>query len=185
MMCVPTGRLAVWLAPALLLTACGSGIGHATRDLDDRLQMRLAPDIASAQASLQPLPAGAQVVLAEPAAFSTGGTELSQPGRDLLASVIEGLLDPRLLQIEVTDPATIDSAKIDPATTDSVQAARVRNVTQFFVDYGLGASLQPVASPQPTVGSSATGLTITINIQCPPPDHLSGYDSGRARPTCN
>jgi hypothetical protein len=179
MMRFQAGRLAVLFSPLLMITACGSsGVRHATGDLNDRLQAQLAPDIAAGQATLQPLPDGAQVTLPEATTFSGGGGKLDAKGEHALASVIEGLLDPSLMRVELADAAT---------TPQHLQDTRIQTVTQQFVQSGLGPSLQPAGPPPapPSVGTVPAALTITINVQCPPPQGGWGYGTGQADPSCN
>jgi hypothetical protein len=175
------GRLAALLGPMVLLAACGgSGVNHATRDLEDRLQTRLGPDISAGQAVLQPLPAGARVTLPDPTEFTSGGAELSDKGRDVLASTIQGLLDPSLMRIEVADTAV---------APDGPRSTRVQAVRQYFLAYGLGPSLQPPGQPpamQPaSAGPPATGLAVTINVQCPSHRPPAGDDSAQPQASCN
>jgi hypothetical protein len=157
MVFVKAGRLAVLLCPLLLVAACSSG--DPAQRLGERLQLRLAPDIASGNATLEQFPNGSRVTLTEQSLFSSGGTELDDKGRYVLASVIEGLLAPRILQIEVVE------APWSPAW---MQGARVQNVKQFFEDYGLGTTLQPVIPPQGLppgqVGIPPQGMAIAITV---------------------
>jgi hypothetical protein len=172
-------RPALMLGPMLLLAACGSsGVNHATRDLNDRLQARLGPDIAAGRAVLQPLPAGRRVILPNSTVYQPGGAELGDKGRDVLASTIQGLLDPSLMRIAVADTA---------ATADGRQTARAQAVREYFVAYGLGPSLLPAASPSappPPAGAAASGLAITINVQCPHHKAPGGDDSGPPQASC-
>jgi hypothetical protein len=155
------GRHALMLGPMLFLAACGSsGVNHATRDLGDRLQARLGPDIAAGHAVLQPLQTGDRVILPNSTVFEPGRAELGDKGRDILASTIQGLLDPSLMRIEIADAS---------ATVDGMQTTRAQAVSQYFVAYGLGPSLRPAASPPAPplpANSSASGLAITIHVQC-------------------
>ena len=140
------------VAPMLLLVACtGSYWDNAPVVLGDRLQDRLTPELASGQAGLRRLPDGAQVVLTDQALFPGGGTELDDRGRYVLASVIEGLLEPTILRIELTGT---------PGTPVSVQEARLRSVTQYLEDFRLGPQLQP-APPQDI---AAQGMAITVRV---------------------
>jgi hypothetical protein len=172
-------RPALMLGAMLLLAACGSsGVKHATRDLGDRLQARLGPDIAAGQAVLQPLPAGDIVILPASTVFEPGRAELGDKGRDVLASTIQGLLDPSLMRIEVADTAT---------TTDGMQTTRAQAVKQYFVAYGLGPSLRPAASPPaPPLPASlpASGVAITINVECSHHKAPGGDDSGPPQASC-
>jgi hypothetical protein len=160
MMRFQAGRLAVLLSPMLLAVACSSwpGAEPAAQDLGQRLQARLAPDIAAGRATLEQLPDGARVTLVDQSLFPGGGAQLDDAGRDVLTRVIQGLLAPRILRIVVAE---------SPTTQADLQDAQTGAVTQYFQDYGLGSVLQP-ATPQPgtppgSVGAAPQGLTITVS----------------------
>jgi hypothetical protein len=174
------GQAAALLGP-ILLAACGSsGVNQATGNLQDRLNAQLRSDIASSQAVLQPLPAGARVAFPDPTVFASGGSELDDKGRYVLASTIQGMLDPSLMRVEVADTA---------ATPGGDQAMRVQAVRDYFVTYGLGPTLQPTGSPPTTppgsVRGATPGLTITINVQCPPHRAPVGDGTDRRQASCN
>ena len=160
MMHFQAAGLAALLGPMLLVGACtSSGVGRSAQGLGQRLQTQLAPDLAAGQVTLAQLPDGAQVTLTDQALFPNGGAELDDKGRYVLASVIEGLLEPRITRIEVT------------GSSDGyvgLQAARTRAVAQYFEDYGLGPTLLPTAAqqemPPGSASSAPQGLTITINM---------------------
>jgi hypothetical protein len=138
------------LGSLLLMAACSSG--SPTQDLNARLQMQLAPQIATNEAALQPLPDGSQVLLIDESLFAAGGAQLNDKGQYILASVIEGLIDPRLLRIEVAD---------SPGTAAYLQSARVQAVTEYFADYGLAPTLQPPSAP---VATTSPGTVIAIHV---------------------
>jgi len=139
----------VW--PVVLAAGCAGGPGSPGSHLDARMQQGLAPQAAMHQASVQSLPDGARVTLAEDRLFAPGSADLNAQGRYLLASVIEGLLDPRLMEIQLT-PA--------PATAAYLQQARVESVRRFFVDFALGPTLATsVAAP-----GSAQAFAITVHV---------------------
>jgi len=178
-------RLAVPLCLALL-AGCGQSSGEqgAASLLNERLQLRLAPDLAAGNVVLQPLPGGAQVTLLGPSI--SPGAPTTTGGRDVRADVVESLLDPRLIQIQLADTSPLSDYQRD---------ARVRDMTQYLTEYGLGPTLQPAAPPQSAVpvqavsagsGNAApAGLTITISVQCP--DHYARTSKGsdEANPYCH
>ena len=174
------GRFA-WLSLPIVLAACGpSGPQRVARELDTRLQARLASSIATGQAALQPLPAGAQVTLPPALGFQDPKGGLGEKDSFVLDSVIQGLLDPSLMRIDIADPT---------AAPDSAQAARLRGVMQYFVDYRLGSSLQPagptLGTPPGLVAAPPANLTITINVVCPRRHMWPGYGSGQSAPSCH
>jgi hypothetical protein len=172
-----TSRLIVLLCPLLLAAACSSGQQQTTRRLGDRLQTQLAPDIAAGRAAVQPLPDGARVTLLDPSLFPNTASVLDGREDDVRASVIEGMLDPALMRVQVTDSSGLP---------DNQRETRVRNVVDYFTAYGLASSLQPVEPLQPpAAGAAPAGLTITIGVQCPQYNDGSGYGTGQSKPTCD
>ncbi len=175
------GRLALLLIP-LLLAACGasSGMHRSTEVLQDRLATRLRPEVAGGQVALTRTSDGAQVTLVDPTLVPPNGQPLDTRSRFVLASVIQGLLDPSLLQIAVLDPAPLP---VDP------DGGRVRSVTGFLQDFDLGPSLRPAVAMQPVAtgpgGAPApTGLTIAISLHCPNPAPALGWGYEQSYPTC-
>jgi hypothetical protein len=140
---------------ALLASACSSAPGpdRIAAELTQRLNLQLAPEIASGQAGVQRLPDGARVTLADGTAFAPGGVTLDERGRSTVASVIEALLAPRLLQVDVSGSA---------AATGSIQDQQARAVTSYFEEFGIVATpLSPLPQELPP-GVGAPVLTITI-----------------------
>jgi hypothetical protein len=171
------------LCPLLLVAACASGQQQTTQLLGNRLQERLSSDITAGRTALQPLPDGARVTLVDPNLFQNGGNELNDNGRDVLASITEGLLDPSLMQIAVDDTSP-------PTGPIGWQPARASAVNQYFTDYGLGGTLQPPAPAQPipagAVAPAPAGVAITISVQCQGRHQPPGYSgNGERIPTCN
>ncbi len=176
----PTGRRLALLSPLLLVAACAFGQHRAVQRLDQRLQARLTPDIAAGDVALQRLPDGARVTLLRPSRFPNSVDTLDDRQRDTRAGVIEGLLDPSLMRIQVADTS---------ALPDYERQTRVNDVTQYIVDNGLGETLQPappLRTPPPgSVGTTPAGLTITISVHCPHRHDWPGYGSGRSKPACD
>ncbi len=173
-------RLGGLLCPLLLLAACGStGQQHATRLLDDRLQDRLAADITAGRAALQTSPEGARVTLLSTSLFPGNVDALDDRKNDARGSLVEGLLDPALVQLQVMDTSGL---------ADKQRLTRVRNVTQYFTAYGLGGSLRPadpLASDQSPAPASPKGVVVTISVHCPEYRDGTGYGSGRVKPACD
>lgn len=172
--------LVALLSPLLLVAACASAEHHTAQRLDHRLQARLAPDIAAGNVALQPLPDGARVTLLGPSQFPNGVRALDNQQRDIRAGVIEGLLDPSLMRIQVADTSTMP---------EDQREARVHDVTQYFVDNGLGGTLQPITPLQPPppapAGAAPAGLTITVGVQCPQRHAEPGYGTRQSKPACD
>src|ERR1700710_464465 len=95
-------RFALLLGPLLAVAACGSGgEQHTTRMLNHRLQARLGPDIDAGNAALQALPDGARVTLLSTSSFPSDTTALDIRSPDIRSNVIEGMLDPSLMRVQV------------------------------------------------------------------------------------
>lgn len=179
---IPYARqFAVLLCPALFLTACGMSSQQRTVQLlDQRLQTRLASEIAAGRAVLQQTHDGALVTLRDPTMFANSADALDNRENDVRASVVEALLDPSLMRVQVTDTSTLP---------DNQKDARIQNVAQYLVANGLGQTLLPTQAGQamPTgampTGAVPEGLQLTINVQCP--DHRENAPYGPSNPMCN
>jgi hypothetical protein len=152
------------MAGVVVLAGCGDhGAQQATRDLNNRLQARLAPDVAAGDAAIQPLPDGARVTLLAPGPTGTRVWSANGLGLDTRAHVVNALLDPTLMRIAVTDSGDLP---------DEARAARVRDMQTYLSDYGLAPTLQPGAV---TTAAGPAGLALTISVQCPPPPAHYAY----------
>jgi flagellar motor protein MotB len=151
-------RVAAFFGPLLLVVACSSS-GNPAQNLGQRLQVQLAPDLAAGNAVLEQFPDGARVTLSERVLFPVGGAKLGDQGRYVLASVIEGLLEPRILQVQLAESTS---------SPPGLPEARARAVATFFEDYGLGSTLQPAIPyqgvPPGSVGAAPQGVVIAINV---------------------
>jgi hypothetical protein len=164
--------LAVFLCP-LLAACCSSGQQRTAQRLDQRLEALLAPDIAAHRAAVQSLPDGARVTLLDPSLFPDTEDTLDNRISDPRANVVEGLLDPSLMRIQVADTSTLPADQRD---------TRVRNVIEYFQVAGLGPSVEPGEAPRAT----PPGLAITITVQCPQPTaSWTGYGTGASQPICD
>jgi hypothetical protein len=172
-------RFALLLSPLLAVAACASGGQHTTRLLNDRLQANLAPEIAAGNASLQALPDGARVTLLSTSSFPSDIQALESTAPDIRSNVIESLLDPSLMRVQVADSS---------ALPDRLRQARVQNVDTYFVAYGLGSTLVEAGaqgSVPPGPAGGPTGVTIDIHVQCPAWNGRTGYGSGKSMPVCD
>lgn len=175
----PVRQLATLLPLLTLFAACSASDGGSARLLDQRLRTQLAGDIDAHRATLQQVPGGDRVTLLDDGIYPTNTYAMDGRERDPRASVIEALLDPELMQVQVADVSTLPDERRD---------ARLRNVVDYFAANGVPAT--PVTTdPWLTTpaGSSApvvSGVAITINVVCPHRDDGSGYGSGRRKPDC-
>ena len=159
------------LVTLLLLAACASGQHRTARELNHRLQDRLGPDIATKRASLQTLQDGARVTLLGPLQSPAGSSTRDDGQRNALPNVVQGLLAPALMRIQVADSGPMSQYQ---------REARVRDVRQYLVDYGLGQTLRPAAAAV-AANRAETGLTITIEVQCRRRDNGPGHP----KPACD
>ena len=168
-------RLFVLFAPLLCLAACGPTREQATAGfLNQRLQEQLGADVTANRVALEALPTGARVTFLDTSS-TPGGLQMSDPSiGSVRASVIEALLDPSLMRIGVTDTSALPPDQ---------KAARVSSLTQYIQSMQLGSTLQPAAPPE-AQQPGPTGMTLTINVQCPHRNDGSGYDSGIRKPAC-
>jgi hypothetical protein len=167
-------RLAVLLSPLLLMAACGpSPQQRTTRLLDDRMKIQLAHDIEVGRVAVQQLPDGVRVTLLDSSLFPNDVKALDDQFPVIRANVIEGLLDPTLMRVQVADTSGLPADQ---------RETRVRNVKAYFIDNGLGSVLIPDQAAPPAAGPA--GLVITVGVQCPPPNYRAGYRDGTSRPVC-
>jgi len=171
-------RLALLIAP-LVLVSCASDQQQSVNLLNRRLAVTMAPEIADNRVALQPLPDGAQVTLLDSSSLPDDVGALDNRTRDPRASMIQGLLDPSLMRIQVAD--TSDQP-------DYVREKRVQAFEHYMEEYRLGSTLQtaevPVAAP--VEGAAAPpGLAIAIHVDCPHRTMWPGYGQGQSDPSCH
>ena len=166
----PPVRVAILLTALLPVAACVPGPDHVAEHLNERLQTQLAPQMTTSQAALETFPDGARVTLTDQSLFKPGSAELSDSGHYIIASVIEGLVNPSLLRIELVE---------SPASSPYLRDQRLQTVMQFLSDYQLAPFVHPgtwqETAPPATGASPATGappsqvLAITITVAPRPP----------------
>lgn len=152
---------------AMLLLLAGCADGRAPRNLGDRLQTELSPELASGGIVLQRLPDGARVTLADQTLFPTGGAELGAGGRFVLTSLVQALLAPPLLRVDVTGAAG------EPLP---LQEARARAVTQFLHDIQVAPNLLFI-SLQEAVPDGAAPQATTVTVTLPGNSSQTGHST--------
>jgi hypothetical protein len=91
------------VAALLVLSACSEP--SSTQQVQSRATTSLSPTQAcNSQSSVEYLPNGALVRIPDTSLFVIGRTEVSDCGRYVLSSVVEAMLDPRLMQV-IVQPA--------------------------------------------------------------------------------
>jgi hypothetical protein len=149
-------RLAHVLSLLLAVAACGPAYQRSriAQNLDDRLNARLAPYVAADRVSLQRVDDSMRVTLSEQPLFVSGRAELSVDGIGVMTGVMQALVDPRLLHIDITGA---------PA---SLQAARVTAVQQYFTEANVPVTIQPAgaAPAAEAAGAAAGGPVIIVTV---------------------
>lgn len=157
MTCARSLRFVPMLCVSLFMAACTPAIDMqgSNRTVAQRMQNRLAPDIATGQATLYAAPDHTTVIIPERALFSPSAPGLDENGKLILARVMQGFLKPEITRITVSGP---------PTQAWTLQADRVQAVRAFLTTFGLGSSLQPagtpVAAPAPGFGSIAIDVQV-------------------------
>ena len=140
---------------------CTSQFAQSRENLDSRLQARLKPDIAGGRVALDQVPDGSRVTLVSSSLYTPDGTDLDDKGRDALTALIQALLDPQLLAIEVAAAPPAPEAPqpqspgapqplATPPAAGAAQSARAQAVARYFEDAGLKPVVQPELVPQQT-----------------------------------
>ena len=153
---------ALWVM-VLLFAGCAGE--RSPRDLGDRLQTELAPELASGDVTLQRLPDGARVTLGDQMLFPAGGTELNDRGRFVLASLAEGLLAPPLLLVDVSGPA------------EPLPRARAGAIAQYLRAIQVAPNLLFTSLQQGARTGGASPQATTIMVLSP------GHSSRTGHPT--
>jgi hypothetical protein len=157
-------RLILVLCPLLATAACSVnwGPGGITQDQDARLRQGLAYEVIAGRATVQRQHGRVTVHLADQSLFARDQSDLSDEGRYVLTDVIDALVDPGLLRVEVAGSSA-------PAT--GLQAARVQAVTQYLqqptqypLPYELAQIVRPAAPIQGAQSATlAPGFTIVVS----------------------
>ncbi len=155
-------RLALLIAP-LVLVSCASGQQQTVDLLNRRLAVTMAPEIAESRVALQPMPDGAQVTLLDSSALPDDVGAMDNRTRDPRASMIQGLLDPSLMRIQVAD----NSGQPD------------------YIQYRLGPIVHTSAAPGDATVAPPPGLAIAIHVECPQRTSWPGYGQGQSDPACD
>jgi hypothetical protein len=98
----------VTIFAALLLAACSEP--PAVQVLNDRVTASMSPaQPCNGPASVEHLPNGARIRIPDTALFTVGRTDLSPCGGYAVASVVEAMLDPRIIQIVIEPGGDINA----------------------------------------------------------------------------
>lgn len=133
----------------LVLGACASE--NPPSDLASRLDWNLSNGITARQATVERLPDGARVTFPETALFPGAGSGLSPQGEYRVVSVVESLLAPAIMQVQVVG---------DPSVPEYLRADQVRRVQQYFP---AETERVPMAAGNP--GTSPGSFTILLGVR--------------------
>jgi len=160
-------RASIFVAQLVLLLGCASE--RSPQDLSDRLQVQLSPEIASGSVTLERLQDGARVTLPDQTLFQTAGAELDEKGRYVLTSLVQALLAPALLQVDVAGP---------PGTPMPLQQARARAVTQFLQGIQVAPNLLFIGlQEQPSATDGVVSQATTVTVTRPARSSRTGHST--------
>jgi hypothetical protein len=104
----PIVRAMPVLAALLLLAACGEPSSPDV--LNARVTEQMAPDQpCNKPASIEYLPDGARISMPESALFTVGRADFSACGRYAMASAVEAMLDPGIMQVIIEPSGDIEA----------------------------------------------------------------------------
>jgi hypothetical protein len=145
--------------PAILLALGACSGQSSTQVLSSRISAGLDQTMpCNRPADIEFLQDGATIRFPETMLFLTGRTDLSPCGRYALASVIQAMLDPRIMQV-VIEPQS--SAAASPSEFALLRAATVQR-TLSHVAFTQG---QPPVLVQPALTPSPGLLGIVLSIR--------------------
>lgn len=153
----PDYRFAPPVVAALLwLSACG---GPPSSDvLNRRVAASMSPEQScNSAASVQYLPNGARISLPDSALFVVGRSELSPCGQFALASAVQAMLVPHIMQVSIEPAGDID------APYAGLAREKAERVQKLFSNVGF-VSDQPPVLVQPSSGTltGVWGVVLTM-----------------------
>jgi hypothetical protein len=144
------------LVALLLLSACG---GPSSTDvLNTRVSRRMAPDLlCNKTVRVEYLPNGARISMPDSALFTVGRADLSACGRYAMASAVEAMLDPGIMQVVIEPSGDIE------ASYAGLARRRADALKGMFTNAGFDP-FQPPVLVQPTSSSpiGVWGVELTV-----------------------
>src|SRR5690349_8260336 len=144
------------LAAALLMGAC------TEPSSPQMLQMRAATSMnpaqsCNSQATVEQLPDGARIRVPDTVLFVVGRTDLSPCGQYALASAVEAMLDPRIMQVVIEPAGDLDSPYA------FLPRERANTVKAMFTYPGFVPGQPPVlVQPPPVPAGNLWGVVLTV-----------------------
>jgi hypothetical protein len=140
---------------ALMLAACSEP--PAAQVLDSRVTVSMSPvQPCNRPASVEYLPTGARIRIPDTALFTVGRTDLSECGRYAVASVVEAMLNPRIMQVVIEPGSDIN----DPDAF--LPRERVGSLKASLSNPGFAPTQPPVLVQPAAVPSRVWGIVLTI-----------------------
>jgi hypothetical protein len=150
-------RVSVHVALALVAPLC---MAACTEPSAQTLQRRATASMNPAQtcnqtASVQYLPNGARIEAPEMSLFTIGRTDLSACGQYILSSVVQAMLDPRIMQVVVEPGGDINSPDA------FLPHERAVTVQAFLSNVGFVAGQPPVLVQAAAIPGRNWGIVLT------------------------
>ncbi len=140
---------------ALLLAACSEP--PVVQVLNSRVTASMSPvQPCNRPASVEYLPNGARISIPDTALFTVGRTDLSPCGQYAVASAVEAMLDPRIMQV-VIEPGGDINAPDAFLPRERIGSLRALLSNPGFVPTPAPVLVQPAATP-----SRVWGILLTI-----------------------
>jgi hypothetical protein len=140
-----------------LVACCGS---QSVQELSGRVAASLSHRESCARiASVQYLSDGVLVRLPDAALFKTNQTEFTECGQFVLTSVIQSMLDPRMMRV------AIEQANLSPAFS-SLSRERAESLKTTFSSFGFAGD-QPSVALDPASKESAATWGIRLAVTTP------------------
>jgi hypothetical protein len=145
----------VTMLAALVLAGCSEP--PAVQVLNSRVTASMSPtQPCNRPASVEYLANGARIRIPDTALFTVGRTDLSECGQFAVASVVEAMLDPRIMQIVIEPGGDID------APDAFLPRERVGSLRASLSDRGFVPTQPPVLVQPAAVPSRVWGIVLTI-----------------------
>jgi hypothetical protein len=146
------------LAALFLLDGCSEP--SSTQTLQRRVAIRMDPaQTCNRPASIEYLPNGARVRMPDTSLFVVGRTDLSNCGQYAVSSVVEAMLDPRIMQVVVEPGGDFNApyAFLPRERADNIRA---------LLSNTAGTATQPPVLVQPAPAPSGSwGIVLAVADQ--------------------
>ena len=153
-------KSSMYVAPALtallLLTACSEPrSAHILNSRVTASMTRAQPCDSSER--VEYLSNGARITMPDTALFVVGRTDISQCGQYALASAIQAMLDPRIVQVVIEPGGDVNSPEA------YLPRERTARLTAMLSDVGFVPSQPPVlVQPAPAPPAGIWGIVFTV-----------------------